>query len=230
MRRIIIWASLAALLITLLGCGHVSQSMELAVCGSYGVPGMMCFDLKGDSYTCEIKETDSFGRILFAYMAYNQLKQEKAMFWVICQRTSADSVFFYEDICYMPATEDVSCLGALKTRNDWEQPLDMEKATERPINISFDLFLQSGTKLDATTVKETFCRMADLKDSVIQDFGLIDENRAGQALYIALAGEKKYLVLSNENYDLKWAALHEASAYEEQAVAFKQQNEWIYSK
>ena len=87
MRRAIVWGSIVVLLLVLAGCGHVSQSLELAVCGSYGVPGMMCFDLKGDSYSCEIKETDSSGRILFTYAAYNQIAQEDAVFLVICQHT-----------------------------------------------------------------------------------------------------------------------------------------------
>ena len=68
-----------------------------------------------------------------------------------------------------------------------------------------------------------------MKDSMIYDFSLIDENKSGQVLYIALAGEKMYLVLSNKNYDIKLSALHEASSYEEQVAEFKQQNGWIYS-
>lgn len=47
------------------GCLSQSESHNLAVCGSYAVPGMICYELKGNTFNCEVIEKDTYGRILF---------------------------------------------------------------------------------------------------------------------------------------------------------------------
>lgn len=48
-----------------MACGDEVSSDALVVCGSYAVPGMFCFDLKGGTYDLEILEEDSQGRIMY---------------------------------------------------------------------------------------------------------------------------------------------------------------------
>ena len=222
------------LLISLVGCETVSQSLKLAVCGSYGVPGMMCFDLKGDSFSCEIKETDSYGRILFSYAAYNQFDQEDAVFLVVCQQTDAECVFYYEDICYIRDTADVTLIEGLKKRNDWNEPLNNEKMTTRSIDISVDLVLQTDSMVDAAKIEKLFCQMADIKENNIYDKCLVDKNHLGQALFVVLVndneGMQRYLIFSDTEYRICWILLNEASQYEDQVSTFKRQNGWSYAQ
>lgn len=72
-------------------------------------------------------ELDSVGCILFEYTAYNLIVGDNAKVYVICQQYDAESVYFYEDCCYMYASDGESELQVLKDKNDWDKPLDYSK-------------------------------------------------------------------------------------------------------
>lgn len=218
----------------LASCGAVDQSLELAVCGSYGVPGMMCSDLKGGTFSCDIKETDSFGRILFAYETYNQIEQQLCTFLVICQHIDGNNVFYYEDICFIRNTEDMQAMESLKTENDWEKPLDYSKMATRPKTISFDLVLQTNTKTEIKIIKKEFCQLAGILENDITGSFLIDANSSGQTLDVFCVNRdgtmEQYLVMCDLDYQINWTKLQAHTEYEKEMILFKQENGWFYRK
>lgn len=232
MCRMLMIFTIMFLVISLACCGTVNQSLELAACGSYAVPGMMCHDLKGNTFACEIKETDSYGRILFTYDTYNIIEEKNTKYYVICQRNESNRTFYYEDVCYMRYTDQEEALQNLKNVNAWNEPLKTDKMSERPINISLDLFLQVNTRTELKIVKDEFCRLAGISQDNISYSVIIDSNETGQELYVFGAEDadfvQKYLVLCDEEYNLSWMILDIGTNYEEKVVVFKRQNGWNY--
>lgn len=64
------------LILFLSSCEKEINERELALCGSYGVPGMFCYDLKGGSYSCNILEQDTYGRIMYEYSTTSAISNE----------------------------------------------------------------------------------------------------------------------------------------------------------
>ena len=131
---------LILLVVVITGCTGISEEKGLAACGSFAVPGMFCFDLKGGSFSCEVLERDAQGRILFLYETTSCITNNWEKAYVICQRLESATVYFYEDMCYLFATDSVG-LEALKDKNDWSKPLNNEKMAKRDFNVSADLSL-----------------------------------------------------------------------------------------
>ena len=82
-----------SLLLLLAGCRSHDAQYDLAACGSYGVPGMFCLDLKENS--CEVLAKDPYGRVLFRYTAYSVITKKIETAVVICQKSSSSNVCFY---------------------------------------------------------------------------------------------------------------------------------------
>ncbi|MBQ2667822.1 MAG: hypothetical protein IJF56_04260 [Clostridia bacterium] len=126
---------------TLTACKSVSQEISLAACGSFAVPDIYTFDLKGGSFSCEVLETDTYGRILFKYTTFSETTGEpEKTAYVICQKYDQKHVYYYTDVCY--TFEDAADeLEKLKTANDWNCEWNDEKVTCHGYTVSFDLFL-----------------------------------------------------------------------------------------
>lgn len=92
--RILLLAFLFAVLLPLSGCVDESENLKLAACGSYAVPGMFCHDLKGGTFTCNVVERDSYGRILFWYETTNIITRNKEKVYLICQEMDSKYVYF----------------------------------------------------------------------------------------------------------------------------------------
>ena len=117
-----IYAIALLMLIALLsGCGSTNKRDHLVACGSYAVPGMDCSDLKGNHYTCEMLEEDSYGRVLFSYEIYNVVsgKEENAL--IVCQLMDGEDVYFYEDVCFLIGDYNDEDIVQIKEKNDWER-------------------------------------------------------------------------------------------------------------
>ncbi len=67
-------------------CMHDMSSDYLAACGSYSIPGMFCYEVKGGSYKCTVLEEDSMGRILYEYTTFNTLTEREETATIICQQ------------------------------------------------------------------------------------------------------------------------------------------------
>lgn len=187
-------------------CKNQSEELELAVCGAYSVPGMMCFDLKGQSQTCEIIEKDSHGRILFSFTAYSSITEKNETAQVICQTIESDTVYFYEDICYLFEPTTQKAIGDLKEINDWNQELNYSKMSTRPINISLDLCLMTANTLNYNLIKEMYCQTNSIEQSQIQEMVLLDVDSTGQELYYLIleknTGVEKYFLICDLSYNI----------------------------
>lgn len=119
----------------------ISQEISLAACGSFSIPGMYCYELKGGSFNCEVLETDVQGRCLFAYSTWNEITEQEETAYVICQKYNQEQVSFYEGMCYTFENDSQQEFKELKELNDWNCDLDESKMTNCFYSVSFDLFL-----------------------------------------------------------------------------------------
>lgn len=201
---------IAFLLILLLMCGilagcGLAEELELAVCGAYGVPGMMVAELKGGSHELQIIERDSQGRILYSFTADNTITQKEETALVICQHIGNDTGYFYEDICYLFAPYSDEQITQLKQANDWSKELNFDKMTSRPIRVSYDFWIITDVALDYRKIEDSYCEANNIEYEQIQDMFILDVNPKGMPLYqleLERDGEiENYLVIVNLEYE-----------------------------
>lgn len=186
------------------GCSQ-SEGLELKVCGAYSAPGMMHPDLKGNASQYQVIEEDAQGRILFRFTTLNVITEQNETALIICQHKTKDTVFYYEDICYLyePASEEN--IDVLKQANDWGQELNFDKMTSRPIKYSSDLVLQTDDVLDYKKIKDAYCRSNNVDPAQIQEMVLLDVDPSGMELhYLTLERngmKEKYFVIANLSYE-----------------------------
>ena len=217
-------------IILLLGCSASTDQHVLAVCGSFGVPGMICYEMKGGNYSCNVLDTDSEGRILFEYTTYNQLVEGQTTVYVICQQHDSYSVFFYEDRCYTPNQEDVQ---QLKNENDWDTPLDYNKMSRRSVNITFDGFLKTGSQLKYAQVKAACCEKLGTPETAIQELCVLDVDPSGNVLYLlrteSAGVTDNFLAIVSPQYAVSVLEYDSGTAGTDSLPLFKSENGWDYS-
>ena len=116
-----------------------SDHLLLTACVYYSVPGFYQSDLKGAS--ADIVETDDYGRTLVYFEGYNWLTNKNECVYVICQKYSNSTIYFYENNNYTWMHESITDIDNLKKENDWNSNIDESKFSSRRINVSFDLHL-----------------------------------------------------------------------------------------
>lgn len=84
-------------------------------------------DLKGSEASCEVVETDDYGRTLFLYSAPSVISDKVETVAVICQKNTKEGVFFYTGDCFDFTEKSVDDFSRLKERNDWNMPLNESK-------------------------------------------------------------------------------------------------------
>jgi len=216
----------------LAGCRTHSKNFDVVACASFAVPGMICNDLKGRGYTCEILETDAQGRVLFSYATKNLITGEEETAVVICQASTSRRVCFYEDICYYFGKPDVQKTGALKEINDWGEPLDYSKMSRRAYSITLDLYLSRGNKPNYDKVVSACTNAFHTTKANIAELVFQDTDAQGSSLYwFSLKEENRYVnyfVIVNQDYEVASMSLtgmlDDAAALPE----FKIQNGWVY--
>ena len=231
MKKAKIAVIILCILILCASCGDAHISLELALCGSYAVPGMFCDELKGGTHTCTILEYDQQGRILFEYTTRNSITNKEETSLVICQAIDDEHVYFYEDLCYLFGEFQESDISQLKANNDWDQPLDESKMSRRAKNISFDLYIVIDPCLDLFEVREVCSRKIKKATDQIKVIRL-DADFAGHELYLLKAAnsdiEELYFVISDSDYTVAIMEIKGYSFLPEELAAFKQANGWIY--
>lgn len=207
-----------------------SQSLDLAVCGSYAVPGMICYELKGGSFDCEVIDTDSYGRILFSYTTLNTITDKEETVLIICQITDPKYVYFYEDICYFMGVSSDDEIESLKKQNDWDCDLDFSKMTRRANKISFDLVLITEDELDYRKIRTACCRAFEIQESQIKALYILDYNENQQVMYILELEEdddsERYCVLVNESYEVFYMSINDVDTFYSEIAGFKQESGW----
>lgn len=227
-----IFVLLPMILLILTGCKSNSQQMDLAICGSYGVPGMFCHELKGGTYYCEILETDSQGRVLFSYTTHSVITDEDETAIVICQAIDSKNVYFYEDQCYLLGEPEDSDIEPLKEQNDWDCVLDYSKMSKRSNKVSFDLYIVTNNELVHKDVKNACTEELGIEESQIKELCILDKDPSGSGLYRLIVEndgiDEKYYVLVNTDYEVALMEGSNEHAAPADIALFKQSNGWEY--
>lgn len=212
-------------------CNAGNQMNTLAVCASYGVPGMFCYDLKGDSYSCKIVEEDSYGRILYEYTAFSIVTEQEETVFVICQRADSQYVYYYEDNCYTVASAQ-NDLTTFKEINDWNGPFEERKMSRRSIQISFDLNIVIDSPLEYEQVKNTCIKELDVSYEQIDELCILDSDSSGCELYwlkLNCTDEPKtYYVIIDSLYTPTFLVGEDSFIESENLRLFKTQAGWHY--
>lgn len=212
------------------GCSGVSRDIGLAVCGSYSVPGMFCADLKGGSFSCHILEQDSFGRTLYQYEAWDSITEQTENALIVCQAQDDMYVYFYEDICYSLEPIDRIDLESFKKHNDWECPLDYSKTAKRPCSVSFDLYINSGARLDSTKLAAVFCKAMSIDLTQLDSVVFLDCDLIGHELYLVRVinneESSQFLLISDRKYNIAMMKIINKAIIPSDISQFKQQNHW----
>ena len=229
MRKIaLLLAFLFVIVCSFSACADESEDMKLAVCGSYAVPGMFCHDLKGGTYSCDVIERDSYGRILFLYETASVITEKNEKAYVVCQQIDSAYVYFYEDICYLTVADGKADIESLKSLNDWDMPLDDSCMSRRKHSISYDLYIMTDSKIDYNEAEEACCQALDLLPSKIYVFTTLDINQYGQELFFLSinndGAKETYCVLINSDYEVFFANVE--NDFQMQIRQFKQENGW----
>ena len=231
MKRLII---LLVFLFSLTGCYNKYSkhfSLDLAICASYAVPGMFCDDLKGDSFSYDIIEEDSFGRILFRFEAFNCLTEQNESVYVVCQGKDTKYIYFYEDICYQVEANDGVDLTALKENNDWESQLNQKKMSRRESMVTYDIFIIEDHDLEFNAVWDACDKELGALRSESNIISFLDADSEGKGMYLYSVhnGEvnKKYIVIISPEYEVEYIKAPNTIDYET-FQRFKEECGWKY--
>lgn len=219
-------------MVTLSSCMRADHFLELALCGSYAVPGMFDFDLKGQTSPVVLEE-DGQGRILFEFTHQNSITGESGTALVICQHIDADYVYYYEDLCYLYNCTLEEDIAVLKSQNDWGLPLDFGKMSNRPNTISLDLTIVPDRVLKWKDLQKAInTGLAGLNATLVESC-LLDINPSGYELFwiTAVANEEKtyYYAIIDADYHTAFMPTENPTVVPNEIATFKNNNGW-YSK
>ena len=150
-----------------------------------------------------VLETDSYGRILFTFPSY---------YYNLCilQKSDAENVYYYEDICFMEFKERREITDEVKAKikelNDWDCELTEDKMIKKAIELPKNYHERMHTKTMA--IESMF--NADSDTSALY-YRYITSNEAGLKLYFVRIDENGntsdskstcYFVVLNSDYKL----------------------------
>ena len=221
------------ILVMLSSCGiPANTNLELALCGSYAVPGMFCADLKGGTSQVVVLDKDDYGRIMFSYSAPNVTTQEVETALAICQKIDDEYVYFYEDLCYTFQYDNQYAMKMITEQNDWNQPLDHSKMSRRPNQITLDLFIAGNPTLLYANVIQATAKELGVNTSQLTQLRFLDADNSGKELYWSGASENgtnhSYLLLVSSDYDVCAVKMESDSAISDIIRDFKAKNGWKY--
>lgn len=231
MKRVrVILFILIMVLVVCIGCGKQYLGDSLAICGSYAIPGMFCFELKGGTYRYEVLEEDAYGRILFSYTTQHCVTDQEETAVVICQAMDSDYVYFYEDICWIIGEHTEDDIAALKEQNDWEQELNFDKMSKRQDKVTFDYWIDVEKVLDTNLLKEKCNEKMKLPEYSIKSLSLVDKNNMDYELRLLTFEkdgiEEEYYILANPDYEIAYMDAGEEPVDRDTLVAFKKAFGW----
>ena len=208
------------------------SDLEHACC-AYAIPGMFI----NETPRMWIVETDAQGRKLIKYKMFNEITRLMTNAYVICQKTTKNKAFFYEDVCYlfeprneMPENDESGKDGtddyvddfetvsvseedmvAFKAQNDWNMPLNEEKMSYREV-----VSVSAWGPRSITTSQRYYSR--DLKRAISYAMGtdvggilFQDKDERGHEIhYFDMEDGRQYLVMVS----------HDENAYDMIRLAF----------
>ena len=217
------------IVLMLTSCSTFSEKGMLAATGSYAVPGMSAGNIKGTEVVCNILDEDQYGRLIYEFEAHNVITQKREKAIVIVQRYTDESVWFYEDICYLIEEYQQFDIDTLKEKNDWDKPLNEAKMTSRGYNVTFDLVLQRESNVKPFDLRSKVANKLSIAENHL-DFCLLDSTANGNDLYWFSAnvnGETQtYYVISDNNYNVKMHRITETDNFINELDEFKSLAGW----
>lgn len=228
--RLKLIALILAVALLLTGCQSHGAHISLDICGSYAVPGMFHSDLKGNESSTKTLETDSQGRTLFSFQAYNVITEQTQTATVICQKSDNSYVYFYENLCYILGDASEEDITALKERNDWGKTLDSGKMTKRPNKATADLHIKTAGTLVFSDIRDACCKELSLTTEEITELCFLDRNPQGQELYWLKANRagsaEGYCIMVDTQYAISYILVSNPAEDMGWLVSFKQSSGW----
>ena len=231
MKRLILVLLLCLTIVLFASCSERSEFFDLAICGSYAVPGMYCDNLKGNSVSCTVIERDSYGRILFEYKTKSRITMQEEKAYVICQKYDSDYVYFYEDEGYSFANDYDNDIMNLKENNDWNKQFNEAKMSRRSNKTTFDLQIAEGTNLELSEIMELCARKLQVDSSEIELCGFVDRDSSGKELLLISKSNNQsqmYFALFNIDNTVAILEISNHTVSKSQLAKFKCENNWIY--
>ena len=221
------------IMFALCSCMHTDRSLELKLCGAYAVPGMFDTDLKGTALSVDVIEEDKQGRILFELTSSNAITGERETVLVICRSIDSEYVYYYEDQCYLYQNHTESDITSLKKQNDWDLPLNQEKMSSRPNEISLDLCIVPNLVLEREKVRNAIVNELGNIGAVLIDYCLLDVNPNGYELHwitaTANGTEANCLAIISPDYEIAFSPVTEYRMDPNEVAALKYDNGWFSS-
>lgn len=233
-RNVKLFIVVIAIIFIASGCASNKITVDLAICGSYGVPGMFCADLKGATYECVVLEEDSQGRIMYTYTTQSVITGKKEQAMVICQKRDKSAVYYYEDVCYLLNEWTNEDLERLKVENDWNQPLHETKMVCQSNKITRDNYIVLDALLEYPQVKQACCDVFGITKQQITELCLLDTDRIKMELYWLTttrnSEEECYLILVDEDYNCVYQRTERTVQALDQLAEFKLNSGWRSNK
>ena len=203
---------------------------QLAVCGTFGTPGMALRDMKGGTYELEIVEEDEYGRILFSFSSRNLVTEQWETALVICQASDEDYVYFYEDQCFLFAPWDESGIEQIKEKNDWCKPLNNEKMSRREVEILIGDVICDPISLYQGSVFTRYDREILGQQLALWDIQLMDNDGNGHELHYIYSENQdvSYFAIINSSYEVAQLVVQNNTFNLEEYIAFKKSCGWSY--
>lgn len=220
-------------LLSLTSCQDLTETnaphLLQTACVYYSVPGFYQLDLKG--IHTEVIETDDFGRTLLYQKKHSRLTDKEEGVYVICQKQSDSTVYFYEDINYAWENEALD-LQKLKEENDWNTELQESKCSSRYIRVSFDLSLISDSpfeKFDDERFYSSLQRTHGIAEDAIRSVGFCDEDGGSNAVYfINLQNGEKYFCIVDAEYNTYVSKIKDPYNVSNEIINLKRLSNWSY--
>ena len=239
-------ASLICLIFLLLGltsCSLCYANADWEVCtycARYSVPGWLDVDMRATPQA-EILDKDQKGRMLFKYEHESYQddghEDEEAIIGIV-QYHDKKFVYFYEDINFIPYTDDQEKIDELKRINDWGKELNFEKMSNKSLGISAFSLLMYDAECDhdydidrLTYLVSKELNLQNKKDEIELAFIACDGKERELYHVYCKTDENtviKYWMICNEDLELVFLKIEDGSLDMKALSEFKRSNGWYY--
>ena len=243
MKKITILITIVLIASTIAGClysGNRYDLYQMTRCNVLAANGVG----ESERVDIEVIEEDTYGRTLYSYTMNVEGRYEGyGRIWVvaICQKSDRKLTYYYEDKCFIlsDTLDSISeaDIDSLKLNNDWDNPINEEKLSCRPIRPDYIEYIRLG-------VTDIFNHEMDVEDGAKLSERFTDYDGEGKILYYVIKYDaddyddidivtRLYFMIINEdgsyNKDTFVEEIEDLYNYQEQLHIFKINNDWNFS-